>query len=101
VGLYLRKSVRLGPLRLNLSSYGVGLSVGVKGARFGVDASGHPYTHLGRHGIYWRKRFPLPAPRTLQPPLGPPPLETHHRVHWGWLLLLLAALGWGVWHVTH
>src|SRR5262249_36810272 len=47
MGLYLRKSFRLGPLRLNVSNYGIGLSTGVKGARFGVDAGGHSYTRLG------------------------------------------------------
>jgi uncharacterized protein DUF4236 len=51
LGLYLRKSFRLGPLRLNVSSYGVGLSVGVKGARFGVDAGGHPHAHVGRQRL--------------------------------------------------
>jgi len=42
MGLYLRKSFRLGPLRLNVSTYGIGLSAGVKGACFGIDAGGHP-----------------------------------------------------------
>ena len=48
MAFYLRKSLRLGPLRVNLSQYGIGLSAGVRGARFGVDAGGHPYTHLGK-----------------------------------------------------
>ena len=51
MGFYLRKSLRLGPLRVNLSAHGIGLSAGVRGARFGIDAGGHPYTHLGRGGI--------------------------------------------------
>jgi len=52
-----RKAFRLGPLRLNLSKRGVGASVGVKGARLGVDASGKPYVAGGRGGLYFRQRL--------------------------------------------
>lgn len=96
MGLYLRKSFRLGPLRLNLSTHGIGLSAGVKGARFGVDAGGHPYVHAGRRGLYYRKRWPtLSAAPTRDPlaePTGPPPPETHGRVGWGWALLAVVLL---------
>jgi len=61
VGFYLRKSFRLGPLRLNLSKRGVGVSAGVKGARVGVDASGREYVHGGRYGLYFRKHGPRVA----------------------------------------
>ena len=49
------------PLRVKLSQHGVGLSTGVTGARFGVDAGGHPYVHAGRfrprpRAIRWRCR---------------------------------------------
>ena len=100
MGFYLRKSLRLGPLRVNLSTHGIGLSTGVRGARFGIDAGGHPYTHLGRGGIYYRKRWPIPPPTPHEPPAlpsGPPPPETHGRVGWGWLLvvvLILMGLAW-------
>jgi hypothetical protein len=82
MAFYLRKSLRLGPLRVNLSQYGIGLSAGVRGARFGVDAGGHPYTHLGRHGLYYRKRWPVPTASSPTReadalPSGPPPAETH------------------------
>src|SRR5205823_11346664 len=56
VGSYLQKSLRLGPLRFNLSKGGVGVSAGVKGARVGVDASGREYVAGGRGGIYFRER---------------------------------------------
>ena len=56
VGSYLRKSLRLGPLRFNLSKGGVGVSAGVKGARVGVDASGREYVAGGRGGVYFRDR---------------------------------------------
>jgi len=57
MGWFLRKSIRLGPLRLNLSERGLGASVGVKGLRAGVDASGKPYMAGGRGGIYFRERI--------------------------------------------
>lgn len=53
----LRKSVRLGPLRFNVSKRGLGASVGIKGLRAGVDASGKPYVAGGRGGIYFRERI--------------------------------------------
>ncbi len=53
---YLRKAFRLGPLRLNVSKRGLGASAGVTGARVGVDASGRPYVHGGRGGLYYRGR---------------------------------------------
>lgn len=54
MGFYLRKSFSAGPVRLNLSGSGVGVSFGVKGARVGIGARGDTYTHLGRHGLYYR-----------------------------------------------
>ncbi len=53
---YLRKALRLGPLRVNLSKRGVGASAGVTGARVGVDTTGTPYVHGGRGGLYYRGR---------------------------------------------
>jgi hypothetical protein len=48
--LYIRKSSNLGPLRLS----GIGVSAGVTGARFEVNARGKKYIHLGRGGLYHR-----------------------------------------------
>jgi hypothetical protein len=56
MGFYLRRAFRLGPLRLNLSKRGLGASVGEPGARVGVDATGTPYVHSGRGGVYYRGR---------------------------------------------
>lgn len=56
MGLYLRKAFRAGPIRLNLSKSGLGLSGGVKGARVGVGTRG-TYVHAGRHGLYYRKNL--------------------------------------------
>ena len=58
MGFYIRKSLKLGPIRLNFSKSGVGASTGVKGARIGVNAQGKKYLHLGRGGIYYRETLP-------------------------------------------
>jgi len=57
MGLYLRKSVNVGPFRFNLSKGGVGVSVGVKGFRVGSSPRGN-YVHMGRQGIYYRATVP-------------------------------------------
>lgn len=51
---YLRKSLRMGPVRFNFSKSGVGVSAGVTGARIGVNSRGRGYTHVGRYGLYSR-----------------------------------------------
>ena len=40
MGLRFRKSINIGPLRINLSKSGVGVSLGVKGFRVGRSAKG-------------------------------------------------------------
>lgn len=57
MGLYLRKSVRVGPLRFNLSKGGVGVSAGIKGFRVGTSPRGN-YVHIGAGGIYYRATIP-------------------------------------------
>lgn len=52
---YLRKSLRVGPVRFNLSKSGVGISAGVRGARVGISSTGRAYLHAGAKGIYYRK----------------------------------------------
>jgi len=71
------------PLRVKLSQHGVGLSAGVTGARFGVDAGVDPYVHAGRHGFYYRKRWPIPSSPSRDPlalPSEPPSSDTRRRV---------------------
>jgi hypothetical protein len=53
MGFYIRKSISAGPFRFNLSSSGVGMSVGVKGFRVGTGPRGN-YVHMGRGGLYYR-----------------------------------------------
>lgn len=54
MGIYLRKSVRVGPFRFNLSKSGIGVSGGVRGLRLGTGPRGN-YVHMGRGGLYYRK----------------------------------------------
>ncbi|WP_461630049.1 DUF4236 domain-containing protein [Labilibaculum euxinus] len=56
MGFYFRKSAGLGPIRLNFSKSGIGVSTGVKGARFVFSPKG-TYVHLGRNGLYYRKHI--------------------------------------------
>lgn len=54
MGFYLKKGFNIGPIRINLSKSGVGVSVGGKGLRFGCGPKGN-YVHAGRGGLYYRK----------------------------------------------
>jgi hypothetical protein len=56
MGWYLRKSLRLGPVRFNLSKSGIGTSIGVRGLRIGTGPKG-PYLHAGRDGLYFREQL--------------------------------------------
>jgi hypothetical protein len=53
MGLYLRKGIRVGPLRFNLSKSGVGVSAGIRGLRVGSGPRGN-YVQMGRQGVYYR-----------------------------------------------
>ena len=53
MGFYLRKSVKAGPFRFNLSKSGLGLSMGVRGLRIGTGPRGH-YVHAGVGGFYYK-----------------------------------------------
>lgn len=70
MGLYLRKSVSVGPFRFNLSKGGVGVSVGVRGLRVGAGPRGN-YVHMGAGGIYYRATIPAGRSKPLQPPAEP------------------------------
>lgn len=67
MGLYLRQSVRVGPLRFNLSNSGVGISVGLPGFRVGSGPRGN-YVQMGAHGIYYRASLSAPRPRSSPTP---------------------------------
>ncbi len=72
MGLYLRKSVSVGPFRFNLSKGGVGVSVGIKGLRVGTGPRGN-YVHMGAGGIYYRATIPSEAPGRRKGPSNLPP----------------------------
>ncbi len=57
MAFYYRKSVNLGPFRLNLSKSGLGYSVGGRGFRVGTTARGKKYTSFSipGTGIGYRK----------------------------------------------
>ena len=71
MSFYLRKSIKVGPVRFNLSKSGIGVSGGVKGFRAGTGPRGN-YIHMGRGGVYYRKtlssggRHTSPVPPSLQ-----------------------------------
>jgi hypothetical protein len=54
MGFYLRKSFSAGPIRINLSKRGIGVSAGVKGLRVGTGPRG-AYVSGGRYGLYFRE----------------------------------------------
>jgi hypothetical protein len=64
MSFYIRKALRVGPLRFNLSRSGIGVSAGIKGLRLGSGPRGN-YVHMGRGGLYFRKSLgpvnPTPA----------------------------------------
>jgi len=78
MGFYIRKALKVGPLRFNLSKSGVGASAGIKGLRVGKGPRGN-YVHMGRGGLYFRKSLqsqgraatgseaPQPLPRADEP----------------------------------
>jgi uncharacterized tellurite resistance protein B-like protein len=84
MGFYIRKSVRCGPLRFNLSKSGIGVSTGIPGFRIGIGPRG-TYVHIGRGGLYYRKTLTLSntatrAPQSQQQPYSPTsiaPAGTH------------------------
>lgn len=57
MGFYFRKSIRVGPLRFNLSKSGVGVSTGIRGFRVGTGPRGN-YVHMGVGGLYYRSTLP-------------------------------------------
>jgi hypothetical protein len=56
MGLSFRKAINFGPLRLNFSKSGVGVSAGVKGARISSGPRG-VYVNLGKGGINYRQKI--------------------------------------------
>lgn len=65
MSFYLKKALRAGPFRFNLSKSGVGVSTGVPGFRVGLVGPRGNYVHMGRGGIYYRKSLNgVPSPHS-------------------------------------
>lgn len=54
MSFFIRKAFGSGPIRLNLSKGGLGVSAGPRGARVGLSPRG-TYVYGGRYGLYYRK----------------------------------------------
>jgi hypothetical protein len=75
---YFRRSFGRGPLRLNLSRRGLGVSVGVKGFRVGTGPRG-AYIRAGRGGFYYQQYLSAAARPLVQghvPHVPPDPDQT-------------------------
>jgi hypothetical protein len=63
---FLRKSVKVGPLRFNLSKSGVSVSTGITGLRFGVGPRGN-WIRMGGGGLSYRAALSPAPPGTFKP----------------------------------
>ena len=66
MGLRFQRRIKLFPgVRINLSKSGVGVSVGDRGAHFGIDSRGRRYTSVGLPGtgLSWREYQHKPVAR--------------------------------------
>ena len=86
MGFFFRRSIKIGPFRLNFSKSGVGASAGVRGLRTGISATGRrttrvtiPGTGIGYQHTHRQEEG---EPRSL------PAAQPTHRSA-GWLLIVL------------
>ncbi len=70
MGFYVRKSVKAGPFRFNMSKSGLGVSVGVPGFRVGSGPRGN-YVSVGSGAVRYRSSLSPSAVR----PAGPAPVQ--------------------------
>ncbi len=71
MSFYLRKTVKAGPFRVNLSRSGIGVSTGMPGLRVGAGPRGS-YVRVGAHGVYYRQTLSRPASGGRTTPRQPP-----------------------------
>jgi hypothetical protein len=77
MAFYLRKSIRVGPMRVNLSRSGIGVSTGIPGLRFGTGPRGS-YVRMGQGHVSYQStgRVPKAISRRQSGPVlnsGPAP----------------------------
>jgi DNA polymerase III epsilon subunit-like protein len=72
MGFYVRKSLRAGPFRVNLSRSGIGVSAGIPGFRVGSGPRGN-YVRVGAAGIHYQATLGhrSRAGRTARAPASP------------------------------
>jgi hypothetical protein len=92
-----RRSLKLGPLRLNFSKSGVGTSIGVRGFRVGKDAKGRSYTaaSVPGTGLYNRQYSSASKPSAAQSPESAASASTQSEMGNG-LKIFLAFVAGGV-----
>src|SRR6267142_2384053 len=66
MGFFFRKSINLGPIRVNFSKSGIGISAGMKGARISAGPRG-TYVHAGRDRFYYSQRISRSSKGQHQP----------------------------------
>lgn len=99
MGWNFRRSVNLGPLRINASKSGIGYSIGGRGFRIGKDSKGRTYTaaSLPGTGIYRRDYQKKPPTQVLPsqiPQTRPAPAisvgQTSNKL--AWVLYVVGAI---------
>jgi hypothetical protein len=82
MGFYFRKSLKLGPMRFNLSKSGIGVSTGIRGFRIGSGPRGN-YVHIGAGGFYYRQTISPNKPSANTPLVldGEVHSDTHGPMH--------------------
>jgi hypothetical protein len=79
-----------GPVRLNLSESGLGISVGVPGLRIGKGPRG-AYVHAGRKGLYYRRGLPSYVPHHAK--LSPEDMTRVGGLWWMiWIIFAMALI---------
>jgi hypothetical protein len=77
MGFRFHKSIKAGPVQINLSKSGIGASTGVKGARVGVGPRG-AYVAGGKDGVYFRGKIGGEAGKTEAPTIDASKEEQNH-----------------------
>lgn len=67
---YLRKSIKAGPFRMNLSKSGIGVSAGIPGLRIGTGPRGS-YVRMGVGGVQYRSTLGNKRPKVRRPVNSP------------------------------
>ena len=76
MGFYYRKSVNLGPFRVNIGKSGLGYSVGGRGFRFGKSSRGRKYCfarsqRVSPVGLLFEQATERPPSRLVHPSASP------------------------------